>query len=364
MKQDASHQRQSATSPGGETSRFWLASTETQPVHEPSASSSAGLIPAFERTTPLPSRDARRRLAEACQAWLARSSSPSTRQNYACDLRQFLRFVNVHPSRLELLMNVRPAQVAAWRDALRRQGLANSSIRRKMTVLRSLFSYLQIYGYTGANPAHSDFVAAPAAARDGKTVGLSPADCRRFIDAPDSSTPVGIRDRAILSLLAYSACRVGEVAHLRTGDYKPTGNHRILEVWGKGGKERRVPLHPEAVERLDAWLNVAGIRDDAEGPLFRAALTARGQGRDGFRTTPLSRRALQYLVKRYASRVGLDPAVTVHSFRVTALTTARERGVDIVDLQEFAGHADPRTTLAYIRRHERLSKSPAYVLRY
>lgn len=265
---------------------------------------------------------------------------------------------------MDALLDVRPTHVAAWRDILRQQSLTNSSVRRKMTALRSLFSYLQTYGYTRANPAHSDFVEAPAVPRDGKTVGLTPEDCRRLIDSPDVSSPVGIRDRAILAVLAYSACRVGEVAHLRVSDYKTTGGHRILEVFGKGGKERRVPLHPEAMERIQDWLDVAAIRDDAEGPLFRAALTARAQGRDGFRLTPLTRRAIQYLVKRYAHVVGLDPAVTVHSFRVTALTTARERGVDIIDLQDFAGHADPRTTLTYIRQRDRLSKSPAYVLKY
>jgi integrase/recombinase XerD len=62
--------------------------------------------------------------------------------------------------------------------------------------------------------------------------------------------------------------------------------------------------------------------------------------------------------------LGLDPNVTVHSLRVTALTTARERGPDIIDLQDFAGHADPRTTPTDIRSRERLSKIPAYVLKY
>jgi integrase/recombinase XerD len=56
--------------------------------------------------------------------------------------------------------------------------------------------------------------------------------------------------------------------------------------------------------------------------------------------------------------------VTVHSFRATALTTARERGSDITDLMDFTGHADPRTTLTYIRNRDRLSRSPAYVLKY
>jgi integrase/recombinase XerD len=78
----------------------------------------------------------------------------------------------------------------------------------------------------------------------------------------------------------------------------------------------------------------------------------------------MSDRAVQLLVERYVNRLGLDAAVTVHSFRVTALTTARERGADVIDLQDFAGHADPRTTLTYIRNRDRLSKSPAYVLKY
>jgi integrase/recombinase XerD len=185
-----------------------------------------------------------------------------------------------------------------------------------------------------------------------------------LINAPDPATPVGIRDRAILTLLAYTACRVGELARLRVGDYKASAGHKVLELFGKGGKERRVPLHPEAIERLEAWIDVAGIRDDASSALFRATMTARGKGRDGFRPTPLTRRAVQFLVKRYARELGLDPAVTVHSFRVTALTTARDQGVDIIDLQDYAGHADPRTTLSYIRSRDRLTKSPAYVLRY
>ena len=73
---------------------------------------------------------------------------------------------------------------------------------------------------------------------------------------------------------------------------------------------------------------------------------------------------MENLVKKHARLIGLDLAVTVHSLRVTALTTARDRGADIIDLQDFAGHADPRTTLSYIRSRDRLSKSPAYVLNY
>jgi hypothetical protein len=66
----------------------------------------------------------------------------------------------------------------------------------------------------------------------------------------------------------------------------------------------------------------------------------------------------------WAAPQELDPNVSVHSLRVTALTTERERGPDIIDLEDFAGHADPRTTLTYIRNRDRLSRSPAYILRY
>jgi integrase/recombinase XerD len=314
-----------------------------------------------QRLTP---RDLRCRMTEACDAWMMRSPSLQTRDAYTRDLECFFSFICVPLDQLEALASIRPNHIAAYRDHLLDRGLVNSSVVRKITVLRSLFSYLQTYGYTGKNPAHSDFVAAPTVPRDGKTVGLTPEDCRRLIDVPDTSFPVGIRDRAILSVLAYSACRVGELVRLRIGDYRETGGHKVLEVFGKGGKERRVPIHAEAVERLEDWLSISAIRGDANGPLFRGTITARGKGSDGFNATPLSKRAIQALVKNHARMAGLDSAVTVHSLRVTALTTARERGADIIDLQDFAGHADPRTTLTYIRTRDRLSKSPTYVLRY
>jgi integrase/recombinase XerD len=147
-------------------------------------------------------------------------------------------------------------------------------------------------------------------------------------------------------------------------DVLQSGHHTVLEIRGKGGRERRIPLHPEAVERLMGWIDVASHGDDPEAPLFSAALTARGNGFDGFHRRPLSRRAIQAIVKRFLRETGLNPAATVHSLRVTAITTARDKGVDILALQEFAGHTDPRTTLAHIRSQKRLSQSPVYVLRY
>jgi integrase/recombinase XerD len=324
----------------------------------------AAVPPTFSRQAPDQSERLGRLIRQAAQAWLSKTPSVHTRRGYASDIAQFLNFCRISQGELELLVGILPTDVSAWRDELQRRGLSNATIRRKLTTLRSLFSYLQVYGYTGANPAHGKFVTAPTASRDGKTVGLSSRDCRRLLEAPPDDTPVGLRDRAIFAVLAYSACRVGELVRLKVGDFKSSGEHRVLNIHGKGGKERIVPLHPEAVERLVAWITAAGISEDRSGRLFRPARSPRGAGRDGFRPEALKTRSLQQLVQRYARRLRLDPAVTVHSLRVTALTTARERGSDIIDLQDFAGHADPRTTLAYIRSRDRLSKSPAYVLHY
>jgi integrase/recombinase XerD len=122
-------------------------------------------------------------------------------------------------------------------------------------------------------------VNAPAVPRDGKTVALSPADCRRLLDEPgkgaENLNPVDFRDKAMLAVLAYSGCRVGELVRLRVKDFKTNGEHRGIAITGKGGKERTCPLHPEAVERLATWLDQAAIREVGGG----ACRSKRGHGR-------------------------------------------------------------------------------------
>jgi integrase/recombinase XerD len=212
-----------------------------EPNHQSYKRPANEFLPAVNDWTALVGGESSSPLHDACRSWLMKSPSRDTRTNYARDLKQFLGFTNYGANAIDRLPEVRPHHVAAWRDALYADGLTNSSIRRKLTVLRSLFSYLQTYGYVGANPAHSDFVAAPAVPRDGKTVGLTPEECRRFLDGPSPATNVGVRNRAIVAVLAYTGCRVGELGRLRVGDYQQAGGHRVLNVRGKGGKERRVP---------------------------------------------------------------------------------------------------------------------------
>jgi hypothetical protein len=86
-----------------------------------------------------------------------------------------------------------------------------------------------------------------------------------------------------------------------------------LSITGKGGKERTTPLHLESVERLTTWLAHPGIADDPAAPMFPAAMTPRGLGRDGFRAEAISIRGVEKLIERYVAILRLDPNVTVHS---------------------------------------------------
>jgi integrase/recombinase XerD len=90
------------------------------------------------------------------------------------------------------------------------------------------------------------------------------------------------RNRAVFAVLAYTGCRVGDQVRLKLGSYKTNGVHKVLEIYRQGGKERVVPLHKEAEERLEAWLDIAGLRDQPNGPLFRPVKAARDNGHQGF----------------------------------------------------------------------------------
>ena len=243
------------------------------------------------------SAERRKAMALAVSSWLTKSPSIETRTAYARELKQFCTFTGVPEGAWEQLAKILPPHVAAWRDDLLARGLSHTAVARKLTVLRSLYGYLQAFGYSGANPADTKYVSPPVTPRDGKTVAITPEDMRRLLDAPPAETPEGIRDRALLAVFAFTGCRVGELTRLRFSDNKTSGGHRVLEVRGKGGKERRIPLNPEAFERLDAWVALFP-EETRTGPLFRPIRSPRGKGREEFKDGPLTRRGVQYLVSR------------------------------------------------------------------
>lgn len=311
----------------------------------------------------------------AFKAWLNKTESAATRRAYRKDVEQFLEFHGLNPTHVEQMTRITPDGVTTWRDHLLAKGgradsegnptpASNATVARKLTALRSFFSFLQTGGYRGGNPAHPNFVRSPKVPDDGLTPAIPPKQMARLLDAPDAETPVGIRDRAILASFAYMALRVDELHHINVGNITRDGEHTVIRIKGKGNETRRGVLPPLAATPVHIWIEEAGIIQDRGGPLFRPTKSPRGKGRDGFHRKPMTVRAIQQLIKRYCQEVGIDQAVSVHSLRVTAATEADRAGVELRQIQKWLGHRDPRTTLRYIRAGEDLDRSPAYVLRF
>ena len=337
------------------------------------------LPPAFGGRVPGGVKELRNRIQQAMDTWLMKVKSERTRIAYRKDVEQFLEYLGIKPTHIEHMTRVLPEDVSNWRDELLERGGrpdehgnptegANSTVARKLTALRSFFSFLQSYGYRGANPAHPHFVDTPTVSKEGLTPGIAPKLVVSLLDVPEledddgRECPDGVRDRAIMALLAFMAIRVDELHKINVGNIRQDGEHTIILIKGKGKKDRKGVMPPAAASVLNAWIDLAGIRDDRRGPLFRPGKSARGRGRDGFKRERLSIRPIQRLVKKYCQACGIDEAVSVHSFRVTAATEADKAGVPLNQIQHWLGHEDPRTTLRYIRTGQDLDSSPAYVL--
>ncbi|PHQ31503.1 tyrosine-type recombinase/integrase [Rhodopirellula bahusiensis] len=333
------------------------------------------LPPAFGGALPTDLVELRPMIEGAFEAWLNKTESTATRTAYRNDVVQFLKFCGIQPEQIEEMTQIVPDDVTKWRDHLLASGgrtvgnrepapASNATVARKITSLRSFFSFLQVGGYRGGNPAHPNFVNAPSVPDEGVTPAIHPKSLGLLLNCPDEETPAGIRDRAILAVFAYMALRVDELHHINVGNIARDGEHTIIRIKGKGNEIRKGVLPPIAATPVNAWIELADIESDRRGPLFRPGNSARGAGRDGFARKRLSVRSIQELIKRYCREVGIDEAVSVHSLRVTAATEADKAGVPLIAIQKWLGHKDPRTTLRYIRGHEDLDRSPAYTIRY
>jgi integrase/recombinase XerD len=165
---------------------------------------------------------------------------------------------------------------------------------------------------------------------------------------------VGLRDRAILATLKFTACRAGAVAKLRLGDFQHDGGQYVLRFQEKGGKSREIPVRHDLEGFIRAYLDTAGIAGEAKDlPLFRSTLR-RTKHLTG---NPMTSKSICELVKRRLKDVGLPERLSPHSFRVAAVTDLLTQGVPLEDVQYLAGHSEPRTTALYDRRQKRVTRN-------
>lgn len=291
--------------------------------------------------------------------WFANITNPRTRKAYEGDVRSFIRFVGI--GRPEEFRIVTRAHVIAWRKVLEEQGIAPSSIRRKLAALSSLFNYLCERNAVADNPVNG--VERPHAdANEGKTPAIGDAQARALLAAPSPDTLKGKRDRAILATFLYHGLRREELCGLKVCDVQERRGVMHFRVHGKGGKIRFVPVHPRTLSLIYDYLEKAGHREDAKGPLFRPVKN-NVTGELAKSLYPDS--VFHSIVKHYAKQVGIVvPGFCVHALRATAATNALEHEADIAKVQEWLGHANVSTTRLYDRRRTRPEDSPTFKVEY
>lgn len=277
--------------------------------------------------------------------------SSKSRKDYFADMRAFflaMQSQGVHP------LDVTGDHVRLYKEALSESGMKSASISRALSVIRGTY---QQFGKKQLVPwdrvGDIQAVESPRVEKN-TTPSLSEAEACRLLHAPDETTVIGIRDHAILFTYFKTACRFVAIANARVGDLERTDTDWFIVVQEKGKRQRRLPLL-EAAGPILRWLDVAGISfGESEHPLFCPL------ERD--RRTPkpraLSQQSMLDIVKRHAREIGLDVSrlgrrgICTHSLRKTALNNALEHGAKVEEVQQWAGHADIRTTQEYINYKE------------
>ncbi len=261
-----------------------------------------------------------------------RGLSPRTVSAYERDLTrwwQSLRDRGVHDP-----AQATPELLREWVFALKEEGLAATSIRRAQSAVRTYFRFLLSEGVLDVDP--SERLESPRVARKLPDF-LTRDEVTRLLDAPDASKPLFWRDRAILELLYASGLRVSELVDL------PLSGLDLDEAWatvfGKGSRERLVPIGAPAVRTLERYLREVRPRLDKGRGQGRVYLNARGN--------PMRRESIWKLVKDSAKRAGIAKNVSPHTLRHTFATHLVEGGADLAAVQELLGHVDISTTQIY-----------------
>ena len=277
--------------------------------------------------------------AEDLLIWLSaeRGRSPSTIAAYRRDLRSYVAWLR---ARGQSLAEVGEVDLLDYVGVLRARGLAPASVARALVPVRSLHRFLADEGRAPSDPgAHLELPRVPR----GLPKALSEEEVGRLLDAPVGDGPLVLRDRAMLELLYGTGVRVSELVGLSLGDVDLDA--ALLRAFGKGSKERIVPIGVPAVRALVAWLGPGGRPEVApaqwrrRGDAEAVFLNARG-GR-------LSRQGAWDVLRRYARRVGLEGKLSPHVLRHSCATHMLDHGADIRIVQELLGHASISTTQIY-----------------
>jgi integrase/recombinase XerD len=277
---------------------------------------------------------ARAFLVERYQDYLSleQGSSPRTLEAYLRDVERFATYATVRGAATPTDVDARALREFVYH--LKDLGLAPASIRRNVSAVRGYFRFLLAEGLVVRDP--SERLETPKRWRSLPEV-LSVSDVERLLAAPSLDEPLAFRDRALLELAYGAGLRVSEWITIGVRDLLLEDS--LVRVFGKGSKERLVPIGRTAVGAVAVYLRELRPRLESgagEGILF---LNARGQ--------PLTRMGAWKILRKYVERAGIEKHVSPHTLRHSFATHLLEGGADLRAVQEMLGHADISTTQIY-----------------
>ncbi|MDA1189392.1 MAG: site-specific tyrosine recombinase XerD [Chloroflexi bacterium] len=262
-----------------------------------------------------------------------RGVSPHTLSAYRNDLGQLAEFFSGTPK--NKWGKVTEEDLSSYVLILRKRGYSDTSRSRKVASARSFFGFLHDEGTIPADP--TEYLSSPRLGRSLPTA-LSMENMERLLAAPSSDPePDAMRDRAMLELLYACGMRVSELVSLDMDDINLTEG--FVRCFGKGSKERIIPVHPQAVEILRTYIEHARPRLMTGASADALFLNHRGKR--------LTRQGFWFVLKAHCKRVGIEGKVTPHTLRHSFATHLLRGGAPLRHVQELLGHASITTTQIY-----------------
>jgi integrase/recombinase XerD len=256
---------------------------------------------------------------------------PNSLKAYRADLGDFAAFLGRRGADVR---HISDRDIGAFIAAERRRGLAPASIARKLIAVKMFFRYLAQERLVDEDV--STLLESPRAAKP-LPDALSEEEVEALLAAPDVSTPLGARDRAILEMLYATGARATEVAEMNAGDVN--FEYGFVLVRGKGGKERIVPVGRAALTALGEYMS--GVRNSLLRGKKSDRLFVSRTGR------PLDRQSMFNIVRKRALEAGIIISISPHMLRHSFATHMLAGGADLRVVQEMLGHSDISTTQIY-----------------
>ena len=263
---------------------------------------------------------------------------PATREAYARDLHAwgaFLERIAADP------LEARRVHVDAFVRDAEDAGVAPATVARRLAALAGFYGYALAEGVIDRSPVAS--VRRPRVSDESPRLGLDRDGLRALLGAAEASSD---RDNALVTLLVLSGLRITEALQTDVRDLGTERGHRTLTITRKGAKRQTIALAPRTAAALDTL--IAGRED---GPIF---VTRTGRRLDRF--------AARKAVARLAAAAGVTTTVSPHTLRHGFVTAALDAKVPLRDVQDAAGHADPRTTRRYDRGRHALDRAATYAV--